>query len=116
MKLEKIAKKAIDIIMEAGNEGVSTSKLAKELKVPKRRIYDVKAIMKAANLIDTSRDRSGTTIYWKDAAKLSAIPGINTIESNKIKVSTNGIITKVSNSSNEVIIEGTSTEMNVEAV
>ena len=66
MKLEKIAKKAIDIIRSAGVEGVSTSSLSKELQVPKRRIYDVKAIMKAAGLIETRRDKTGTTIYWKD--------------------------------------------------
>jgi len=114
MKLEKIAKKAIDIIQEAGDDGIGTAELAKALKVPKRRIYDVKAIMKAANLIDTSRDRTGTTLYWKESAGIDA--NVNKIESNKIKVSTNGIITKVSNSSNEVIIEGTSTEMNIEAV
>ncbi|MHA2501272.1 MAG: hypothetical protein ACXAE3_00160 [Candidatus Kariarchaeaceae archaeon] len=111
MKLEKIAKKAIEIIQEAGDKGVGTAVLAKELNVPKRRIYDVNAIMKAAGLIRTSRDRTGTTIYWKDA---SAGSNVNKIGSNKIKVSTPGIITKVSNSSNEVVIESTSTIMNVE--
>lgn len=116
MKLEKIAKKAIEIIQEAGEEGVGTAELAEELQVPKRRIYDVKAIMKAANLIHTSRDRTGTTLTWKESLDNKSDVAVNKIESNKIKVSTSGIITKVSNSSNEVIIEGTSTEMNIEAV
>lgn len=115
MKLEKIAKKAIDIIRSAGVEGVSTSSLSKELQVPKRRIYDVKAIMKAAGLIETRRDKTGTTIYWKDKNMTPEL-NVNTIESKKIKIYTDGLITRVSNSSNEVIIEGTSDEMNIEAI
>ena len=64
MKLEEIAKKSIEIIKERGGDGLTTVELARSLNVPKRRVYDVKAVMKAANLITTTRDRDGIKIFW----------------------------------------------------
>lgn len=114
MKLEEIARKSIEIIKAGGGEGVTTAELAKRLNVPKRRVYDVKAIMKAANLISTSRDRDGTKIFWNIANEEPASAEISRIRSNKIKITTTGFITNVSNRGTEVIIEGTSPSMSVE--
>ena len=114
MKLEEIARKSIDIIKERGEEGVSTSELAARLQVPKRRVYDVKAIMKAAGLINTSRDKHGTKLYWVHTLEKSTDKEISRIRSNRIKVTTTGFITSVSNRGTEVIIEGTAPSMTVE--
>ncbi|MHA2098739.1 MAG: hypothetical protein ACW99A_08635 [Candidatus Kariarchaeaceae archaeon] len=114
MKLEEIAKKSIEIIKAGGGEGVTTAELARRLKVPKRRVYDVKAIMKAANLITTSRDREGTKLFWNIANDEPTSAEISRIWSNKIKITTTGFITNVSNRGTEVIIEGTSPSMSVE--
>lgn len=114
MKLEEIARKSIEIIKASGNDGVTTEELAKRLNVPKRRVYDVKAIMKAANLISTSRDKDGTKIVWNIANDEPLSSEISRIRSNKIKITTTGFITNVSNRGTEVIIEGTSPSMSVE--
>ena len=84
------------------------------LQIPKRRVYDVKAIMKAANLITTSRDKYGTRIFWNHPAEDSYSSDINQIFSKRIKVKTSGIITNVSNKGTEVIIEGNTANMSVE--
>lgn len=114
MKLEEIARRSIEIIKDSGNQGVSTAQLAKELKVPKRRIYDVKAIMKAADLIKTSRDRHGTKIFWKESHQNGKQQSV--INSTKIRVSTSGLIKNVANKTTEVIIETTDPSMAIEAL
>lgn len=114
MKLEEIARRSIDLIKDSGAVGVSTAQLAKQLKVPKRRIYDVKAIMKAANLIKTTRDRNGTKLFWKDADDNGGSQSL--IRSSKIRVSTTGLIKNVSNKTTEVIIETTDPSMAIEAL
>ena len=114
LKLEEIARKSIEIIKERVGEGVTTAELARRLNVPKRRVYDVKAIMKAANLITTTRDRDGTKIFWNVSIESSSSTEISRIRSNKIKITTTGFITNVSNRGNEVIIESTSPSMSIE--
>ena len=86
------------------------------LKVPKRRIYDVVAILKAADLIKTTRSKSGTTLFWMNDSKNKSTNENNRIKSNKIKVSTTGYITSVSNRGTEVIIESTSPSMTIEGI
>ncbi|MHA2168448.1 MAG: hypothetical protein ACXAB7_00920 [Candidatus Kariarchaeaceae archaeon] len=115
MKLEEIAKKSIEIIKDGSPDGVGTAELAQRLNVPKRRVYDVKAIMKAAGLITTSRDKNGTRMYWNFAAS-DRSKEVSRIRSSKIKISTTGFILNVSNRGTEVIIEGTSPSMSVEAL
>lgn len=115
MKLEEIARRSIDIIKEHGSEGVTTSFLAEILQVPKRRVYDVKAIMKAAGLINTHRDRLGTRLFWNQISD-STSKQVSKIQSSKIRITTSGLITNISNRGTEVIIEGTSSSMTIEAV
>ncbi|MDH5401465.1 MAG: E2F family transcription factor [Candidatus Heimdallarchaeota archaeon] len=114
MKLEEIARQSIDIIKsEAG--GIGTAELAKRLNVPKRRVYDVKAIMKAAGLITTSRDKNGTKIVWTGGGS-SPDKEVSRVRSNKLKISTSGFIISVQNKGTEVIIEGTAPSMTIEAI
>lgn len=116
MKLEEIARRSIDIIKDHGTEGVTTSFLADELQVPKRRVYDVKAIMKAAGLINTHRDRNGTRLFWNNMNDSSDSKQVSKVQSNKIKITTTGLITNISNRGTEVIIEGTVPSMTIEAI
>ena len=113
MKLEDIARYSIEIIKENGENGISTSELAGKLGVPKRRVYDVKAIMKAAGLINTTRDKHGTRMYWSHRDQ-AAGKEVSRIRSNRIKISTTGFITNVSNRGTEVIIESNSPSMLIE--
>ncbi len=115
MKLEEIAKRSIEIIKEGSPNGVGTAELAQKLNVPKRRVYDVKAIMKAAGLITTSRDKNGTRMYWNFAAENST-KEVSRIRSNKVKITTTGFILNVSNRGTEVIIEGTAPSMSIEPI
>ncbi len=116
MKLEEIARKSIDIIKEHGSEGVTTSYLADILSVPKRRVYDVKAIMKAAGLINTHRDRNGTRLFWNQINDSSETKQVSKFKSKKIKITTTGLITNISNRGTEVIIEGTLPSMTIESI
>ena len=113
MKLEEIARKTVELIRESGSEGIRTSVLAKKLGISKRRIYDVKAIMSAANLIESKRDREGTIIYWVDQDNIKRVAHIR---STRIRISTSGRFTSVANKGTEVEIQSTSPDMNVETI
>lgn len=115
MRLEDMAQKAIGILKEYGNEGILTAELAKILHIPKRRVYDVLAILKAADLVSTKRKKQGTTLFWQGDNN-SIVSNENRIRSNKIKVTTTGFITSVSNKGTEVIIESTSPSMTIEPI
>ncbi|MDH5401110.1 MAG: E2F family transcription factor [Candidatus Heimdallarchaeota archaeon] len=116
MRLEDMATTAIEYLKKISPQGINNAELAKTLNVPKRRIYDVVAILKAADLITTSRDKSGTTLYWQGTTSEKNIStgNGNRIRSSKIKVSTTGFIVAVSNRGTEVIVESTSPSMTIE--
>ncbi len=64
LKLFELAKHAIEILKSAGEEGIINLELAKELEMPRRRIYDIIAILKAAELVKTTREKHGTKVSW----------------------------------------------------
>ncbi|MGV9168746.1 MAG: hypothetical protein ACOC38_02270 [Promethearchaeia archaeon] len=66
MKLVEIAERSIDVIKEEGEDGIRSDHLAERLETPKRRIYDVLAILKAMGKVETNRRFDGTTITWVD--------------------------------------------------
>ena len=66
LKLFELAKQTIEILKSAGEEGIINLELAKELEMPRRRIYDIIAILKAAELIATTRETNGTKVTWID--------------------------------------------------
>ena len=69
MKLVDLAKTAVRIIQECGEEGVRSDVLAEQLATPKRRIYDVIAVLKALGQVSTKRRFDGTTITWIDQSQ-----------------------------------------------
>jgi hypothetical protein len=69
LKLVELAKTAVRILKESGEDGIRSDVLAEQLKTPKRRIYDVIAVLKALGQVSTKRRFDGTTIAWIDQSK-----------------------------------------------
>ena len=57
------------IIKECGEDGIRSDILAEQLATPKRRVYDVIAVLKALEQVDTTRKFDGTTVIWIDRSK-----------------------------------------------
>jgi hypothetical protein len=64
MKLVDLAQAAMSVLEEAGDDGVRSEVLAEVLGVPKRRIYDVVAILKALDRVTVERRFDGITVRW----------------------------------------------------
>ena len=69
MKLVDLAQESVRILQECGDDGIKSDLLAEQLETPKRRVYDVIAVLKALGHVDTSRKFDGTTITWIDKSK-----------------------------------------------
>jgi hypothetical protein len=69
LKLVELALESVKILREAGAEGIKSDILAQRLATPKRRVYDVIAVLKALGQVETSRKFDGTTIVWIDHSK-----------------------------------------------
>ena len=131
VQLETIAERSISALKEYGAEGITSSVLAEELKIPRRRIYDIIAVLRAAGLIHTKRESKGTKIRWKASLKendgeskqraASSGAGVRAadqvkINSKKIRITPSGIITSINNKGVEVIIESTDKGYRVENI
>jgi hypothetical protein len=66
LKLVELALESVRILKEAGEEGIKSDILARKLNTPKRRVYDVIAVLKALNQVETTRKFDGTNIVWID--------------------------------------------------
>ncbi|MFW9847151.1 MAG: hypothetical protein ACFFD6_10410 [Candidatus Thorarchaeota archaeon] len=66
MKLVELAEIAIRMLKDSGEEGIRSDVLAEDLDTPKRRIYDVIAVLKALGQVSTKRRFDGTTVTWID--------------------------------------------------
>jgi hypothetical protein len=64
-----LALESVRILKEAGEEGIKSDVLAQQLKTPKRRVYDVIAVLKALDQVETTRKFDGTTIVWVDRSR-----------------------------------------------
>jgi len=64
LKLEEAARKAIELLREAGENGIYNLELAQKLKVPKRRVYDIVNPLKPLGLIEIKKERGKTKICW----------------------------------------------------
>ncbi len=69
VKLVELAKESIRLLKESGPEGIRSDILADMLETPKRRVYDVIAILNALDLVATKRRFDGTTVTWIDRTK-----------------------------------------------
>ncbi|TXT57429.1 MAG: hypothetical protein BAJATHORv1_10131 [Candidatus Thorarchaeota archaeon] len=69
VKLVDLAEEAVKVLKEQGEEGIRSDILAEQLDTPKRRVYDVLAVLRALNLVETNRRFNGTTVTWLDPKK-----------------------------------------------
>ncbi|TFG30209.1 hypothetical protein EU528_08585 [Candidatus Thorarchaeota archaeon] len=69
LKLVDLAQESVRILQECGDDGIKSDTLAERLDSPKRRVYDVIAVLKALGQVDTIRKFDGTTITWIDRSK-----------------------------------------------
>lgn len=69
MKLVNLAREALKILQECGEEGIKSDELAAQLLSPKRRVYDIIAVLKALDRVETTRRFDGTTVTWIDRSK-----------------------------------------------
>ena len=69
MKLVELARNSVAILQERGEEGIRSDELAEILGVPKRRVYDVVAVLKSLEQVETRRRFNGTTVTWIDKSK-----------------------------------------------
>lgn len=91
LKLEEAARKAIDLLREAGESGIYNIELAQKLKVPKRRVYDIVNPLKPLGLVEIKKERGKTKICW--AGKTEAVlkpekEKIQEKEKNLVKIET----------------------------
>ncbi len=64
-----LARDTIKLLKESGEDGIRSDVIAERLDTPKRRVYDVIAVLKAMGLVKTTRRFDGTTITWIDKMK-----------------------------------------------
>ncbi len=69
VKLVELARTSVTILMERGEDGIRSDELAQLLGVPKRRVYDVVAVLRSLNQVETKRRFNGTTVTWIDKSK-----------------------------------------------
>lgn len=69
MKLVELARRSVSILKEQGEEGIRSDELANRLGVPKRRVYDVIAVLRSLEHVETRRRFNGTTVTWIDRSR-----------------------------------------------
>ncbi len=66
MKLCELAEASIRLLKKHGKQGIRSDEIADILRVPRRRVYDVIAVLKALGMVSTKRRIDGTTVTWND--------------------------------------------------
>ena len=69
MKLVDLAKESVRILRECGDTGIRSDILAERLDTPKRRVYDIIAVLKALDQVSTTRKFDGTIVKWIDKSR-----------------------------------------------
>ncbi|MFW9812063.1 MAG: hypothetical protein ACFFF9_06340 [Candidatus Thorarchaeota archaeon] len=69
MKLVDLARESVKVLQERGEEGIRSDILAETLDTPKRRVYDIIAVLKALGQVTTTRKFDGTIVTWVDMTK-----------------------------------------------
>ena len=69
MKLVNLAEESVRVLKESGEVGIRSDILAERLNTPKRRVYDIIAVLKALGQVDTTRKFDGTVVKWIDSAR-----------------------------------------------
>jgi hypothetical protein len=66
LKLVDLAKESVRVLKECGDTGIRSDILAEQLDTPKRRVYDIIAVLKALDQVSTIRKFDGTIVKWID--------------------------------------------------
>ncbi len=75
MKLVDLSKKTIKYLQDAGEKGINNIELAEKMQMPRRRVYDIIATLRAAGLVDLKREKGGTRLFWSTIPSIeSAVP------------------------------------------
>ncbi|MHA1960947.1 MAG: hypothetical protein ACW99U_11990 [Candidatus Thorarchaeota archaeon] len=69
MRLVELSGKLVSILKETYPEGIRNDVIGEMLDVPKRRVYDVIAVLKSLDMVTTSRRYDGTTVTWIDRSE-----------------------------------------------
>ncbi len=69
MKLVDLATESVRVLKESGDAGIRSDILAERLNTPKRRVYDIIAVLKALGQVSTTRKFDGTVVKWIDSTK-----------------------------------------------
>jgi len=69
LKLVNLAEESVRVLKESGDAGIRSDILAERLQTPKRRVYDIIAVLKALGQVSTTRKFDGTIVKWIDNAK-----------------------------------------------
>ncbi len=69
MKLVDLATESVKVLKERGETGIRSDILAESLDTPKRRVYDVIAVLRALGQVTTTRKFDGTIVAWIDKTK-----------------------------------------------
>jgi hypothetical protein len=90
LKLEEAARKAIDLLRDAGENGIYNLELAQKLKVPKRRVYDIVNPLKPLGLVEIKKERGKTKICWSGKKEAAPKPEKEPSEKekNRLKIET----------------------------
>lgn len=74
MKLVDLSKKAVNILKDAAEKGINNVELAEKLQMPRRRVYDIIAILRAADLVESKREKGGTRVFWSTIPSIEPSP------------------------------------------
>ncbi len=85
MKLVELANKAISLLQEAGEKGFNNIELAQKLHMPRRRVYDIIAILRAAGMVEVKREKGGTRIKWKGSEAILSAEGVSSESPDLVK-------------------------------
>jgi hypothetical protein len=69
LKLVDLAKESVRVLKECGDAGIRSDILAEQLDTPKRRVYDIIAVLKALGQVSTTRKFDGTIVKWIDKSR-----------------------------------------------
>ncbi len=69
LKLVDLAIESVRVLKDRGESGIRSDILAEILDTPKRRVYDVIAVLRAIGQVTTTRKFDGTIVTWIDRTK-----------------------------------------------
>ncbi|MHA1231597.1 MAG: hypothetical protein ACTSPQ_13205 [Candidatus Helarchaeota archaeon] len=93
MRLIDIARDSIKVLQTVGDKGINNIELAKKLNIPRRRIYDIIAILKASNVKSTQKAKITDEVY-KELNRLKELEKENLELKRKIDM-LNNVISKI---------------------